>query len=84
VALPWLANPVAWFALGQFALQDGRGACRTATLASLLAAGFALLALGSWWRLVQSPAYLAWLSSMVCLAVFSRFLARHHQRTRWR
>src|SRR5262245_25067720 len=82
--LPWFANLVMWFALAQFRLENGRAALGKALAASLLASGFVLLPfmLDRTWGFSLSPAYLAWVGSMVILVIWSGFLARHERQ--WR
>lgn len=81
--LPWLANPFLWFALINVALGNGRAALRMVRIAALLALSHLLVSdfstgvLGLFFG--TSPAYFAWLGSIVLFMIFSSRLARHHE-----
>jgi hypothetical protein len=83
--LPWLANPVMWFALAHFGMGNGRQAAGRALLAALFAS-MCFVVPGVWYSpriaVPPSPAFLTWAGSMLCLAFFGLVLARHNERYR--
>ncbi len=84
---PWLANPILWVALGHYGLGNGRAACRNSLIAVALAASCLLFLVwdsmsGYLGWIPASPAYLAWLGSMVILLGFSWTLARQVDKNR--
>jgi len=82
--LPWLANPIMWFALAHFGMGNGRQAAGRALVAALFAAAAVVVIPGVWYApriaVPQSPAFLTWAGSMLCLAFFGSLLARHNER----